>query len=185
MATILIIDGYNIIGAQGRMRQNREWMERERNTLVRNLELYAGGRAFSEIILVFDGYPTDRDLTLIRGGAIRVVFSEGQRDADTVIAELSKRFRERAAIVSSDREIIRAVTGSGSESISSQRFLSRFSVRASDFPLPSGPDRPSSDFGKGEDDRDGAGSSLARRKKGNPRRLSKKERAQKRLFDKL
>lgn len=185
MAKVLIIDGYNIIGALGRMRRDREMMERERLILLRNLEVYAGGSAFSEIILVFDGYPTDRDLALVRSGVVRVCFSEGARDADTVIVELSRRYRERAAVVSSDREVVQAVTASGSESISAQRFLSRFSVRIGQESL-SGRTPPESGYGKDEDP-DGAppSSAVFRKKKGNPHRLSKKERAEKRLFDKL
>ncbi len=182
MAKVLIIDGYNIIGARGRMRRDREVLEHERLTLLRNLEIYAGNSAFSEIILVFDGYPTDQDLVHVRSGLVRVCFSEGARNADVVIMDLARKYRDRAAVVSSDREVVQSITASGSESITAQRFLSRFHLRTSPTALP-GKGESASEYGKKEDEE--LSSSPFRKKKGNPHRLSKKERAQKRLLDKL
>lgn len=185
MAKVLIIDAYNLIGAQGNKGGDRARMESVRSDLVRDLEIYASGRDFSEVVVVFDGYPTERDLFLIRNGLLTVRFSEGATDADEVIRHLAGRYRERAAVVSSDRELVRSITASGSESITSQGFLSRFERRL----LKTSPvSRPSglsvSGFDKDEAD-PGPGGPPFREKKGNPRRLSKKDRARKRLLDKL
>lgn len=187
MAKVLIIDGYNIIGAQGRMRRDRAILEQERLSLVRDLEIYAVGSSFSEILVVFDGYPTDRDVGLFRSRLLRIHFSEGAGTADRVIVELSRKYRERAAVVSSDREVVQAVTSFGSESVSAQGFLSRFRQRTA-APRQNGPSPSGPGFGKDEEEPEGEGRgsfSSMTRKKGNPHRLSKKERAQKRLFDKL
>ena len=176
MARILILDGYNIIGARGAMRRDRELLARERASLVREISAWAAGRDFTEIHLVFDGYPTDRDLLLVGASGVRVVFSEGAENADAVIVALAGRFRERAAVVSSDREVIREVARLGAEPVSSRDFLSRLG-RLPARPAASSPEEndrdeepPPSTFGK---------------KRGNPRKLSKKERAQRRLLDKF
>ena len=105
-----------------------------------------------------------------------MVFSEGAENADAVIVALAGRFRERAAVVSSDREVIREVARLGAEPVSSRDFLSRLG-RLPARPAASSPEEndrdeepPPSTFGK---------------KRGNPRKLSKKERAQRRLLDKF
>ncbi len=176
MARILILDGYNIIGARGAMRRDRELLARERAALVREISAWASGRDFPEIHLVFDGYPTDRDLLLVGASGVRVVFSEGAQNADAVIVALAGRFRERAAVVSSDREVIREVSRLGAEPVSSRDFLARLGrVPARTEAVPPGDsgreeEPPPPTFGK---------------KRGNPRRLSKKERAQRRLLDKF
>ena len=127
MARILILDGYNIIGARGAMRNDREALARERQRLLREVSDWAVGRDFPEVYLVFDGYPTDRDLLLVGSSAVRVVFSERAANADAVIVELARRFRERAAVVSSDREVIREIRAVGAEPVSAKDFAERLS----------------------------------------------------------
>ncbi|MDA8027786.1 MAG: NYN domain-containing protein [Nitrospiraceae bacterium] len=178
MARILILDGYNIIGARGAMRRDRELLARERASLVREISVWGAGRDFSEIHLVFDGYPTDRDLLLVGSGGVRVVFSEGAGTADTVIVALAGRFRERAAVVSSDREVIREISRLGAEPVSSRDFLVRLGRPAA--PGRSSP--PEDPYGK---DPEEPPAPTFGKKKGNPRRPSKKERAQRRLLDKF
>lgn len=179
MARILILDGYNIIGARGAMRRDRELLARERASLVREISVWGAGRDFSEIHLVFDGYPTDRDLLLVGSGGVRVVFSEGAGNADSVIVDLAGRFRERAAVVSSDREVIREISRMGAEPVSSRDFLMRLGRP----PAPGRPSVPDDPYGK--DPEEPPPSPTFGKKKGNPHRLSKKERAQRRLLDKF
>lgn len=180
MARILILDGYNLIGARGRMRRDTEVLARERQGLLREISVYAGSRSFAEIHLVFDGYPNDRDLLLTPPTGIRLVFSEGAGSADAVIVTLAARYRERAAVVSSDREVVQRSRSFGAETLSAQEFLGRMAARS----LPGGGRRNEADGGEEEDDEDPSPSTFGK-KKGNPRRLSKKERAQRRLLDKL
>lgn len=178
MARILILDGYNLIGARGRMRRDRDVLARERQGLLREISVYAGSRSFDEIHLVFDGYPTDRDLLLTPPLGVRIVFSEAEGSADAVIVKLAGRFRERAAVVSSDREVIQLSRSFGAETLTSQEFLGRLAVRS----VQRGDVRQASE--ERDDDEDPPPSAFGK-KKGNPRRLSKKERAQRRLLDKL
>ena len=111
---------------------------------------------------------------------IRLVFSEGAGSADAVIVTLAARYRERAAVVSSDREVVQRSRSFGAETLSAQEFLGRMAARS----LPGGGGRNEADGGEEEDDEDPSPSTFGK-KKGNPRRLSKKERAQRRLLDKL
>ncbi|MCL5285177.1 MAG: NYN domain-containing protein [Nitrospirae bacterium] len=180
MARILILDGYNIIGARGAMRRDRDLLARERASLVREISAWAQGKDFPEIHLVFDGYPTDRDLLLTGSGTVRVVFSEGAENADAVIVALAGRFRERAAVVSSDREVIREIARLGAEPVSSRDFLARLGRAGERSPVR--PSAPGADSGKGDEEPPPPSYG---KKRGNPRRLSKKERAQRRLLDKF
>ncbi|MGC8530254.1 MAG: NYN domain-containing protein [Leptospirillia bacterium] len=179
MARILILDGYNLIGARGRMRRDGEVLARERQGLLREISVYAGSRSFAEIHLVFDGYPNDRDLLLTPPPGIRLVFSEAAGSADAVIITLAARFRERAAVVSSDREVVLRSRSLGAETLSAQEFLGRMAARSA----PAGGGRY--EAGGEEDEDEDPSPSTFGKKKGNPRRLSKKERAQRRLLDKL
>jgi len=178
VARILILDGYNIIGARGRMRRDGEVLARERQGLLREISPYAAGGNFSEIHLVFDGYPNDRDLLLMPPSGVRVIFSEGAGSADAVIVNLAERYRERAAVVSSDREVVRMSRAMGAETVTSQEFLGRIARRG-------GGSAIERDVEEGvEEERESPPPSFGK-KKGNPRRLSKKERAQRRILDKL
>ena len=109
---------------------------------------------------------------------VRIVFSEAEGSADAVIVKLAGRFRERAAVVSSDREVIQLSRSFGAETLTSQEFLGRLAVRS----VQRGDVRQASE--ERDDDEDPPPSAFGK-KKGNPRRLSKKERAQRRLLDKL
>ncbi len=181
MARILILDGYNIIGARGGMRADREILEKERRILVGEVSEWATGRDFSEIHLVFDGYPTDRDLLLIGGGVLRVVFSEGAHNADAVIVALARKYRERAAVVTSDREVRRDAASFGAEPVGAKDFLERLDRRRA---RPSS-HAPRSDAALEKDAEGEAPPPTFGKKRGNPHRLSRKDRAQKKLLDKL
>jgi predicted RNA-binding protein with PIN domain len=178
VARILILDGYNLIGARGRMRKDSEVLARERQGLLREISSLAASQSFAEIHLVFDGYPTDRDLLLTPPSGIRLVFSEGEGSADAVIVKLAGRFRERAAVVSSDREVVSRARSFGAQTLTSQEFLGRLSARSA----PGGSARQE---GGDKDEEEDSHPATFGKKKGNPRRLSKKERAQRRLLDKL
>ncbi len=89
MNPLLIVDGYNIIGAWPRARQMGWTMEESREQLLRELQSYAG---FSgcEIVLVFDGYQSDRKLrTEEKHGAVTLVYTRRGETADSYIERLA------------------------------------------------------------------------------------------------
>ena len=89
MKPLLLVDGYNIIGAWTMVRQAGWTMEESREQLLRELQNYAG---FSgcDVVLVFDGYQSDRRLRTeeIRG-AVTLVFTKHGETADSYIERLA------------------------------------------------------------------------------------------------
>ena len=89
MKPLLIVDGYNVIGAWSEAEKKGWSLDESRDRLMRQLEDYAGFSG-EEILLVFDGYQSERtttteekhgDLTLVftRHGyrELRVATSDG------------------------------------------------------------------------------------------------------------
>jgi len=123
MSIHIIIDGYNLI------RQSRSLsdvdqidIQRGREALLERLSDYGKVRKH-RMTVVFDGSgapsfstPTDR----FRGIDIR--FSRRGESADTVIKKISNRLKEKALVVSSDRDIIDHAVLQGAATISSQEF---------------------------------------------------------------
>jgi uncharacterized protein len=104
------------------------------------------------------------------GGAdVRVIFSSARESADRVLARLAFH---GGAVVSNDREVQRAAARAGAIAISTDEFLSR---------LDAAPAQASRE-GYGRDEPEDA---PRRAKKGNPRRLGKKERATARALGRL
>ncbi|MCL4461273.1 MAG: NYN domain-containing protein [Nitrospirae bacterium] len=175
MGHIVLIDGYNVIGSEGRFRRDRDVLARERENLVRRLSEY---RSLldpdTEIHLIFDGFPSDREPFRRPGGGVTVLFSEEEGSADAVIVRLSERYGSRAIVVTSDREVIRRAQASGAQAVGAREFLGRVGLRrAAAAPHVFRGEKP-------EDEEDDNPRQPA--KKGNPRRLSKKERARRRTL---
>lgn len=105
MKPLLIVDGYNVIGA---WKEAREWTQEEgRDRLLHRLEDY-GGYAGEEICLVFDGYKSDRrESTIDRHGDVTVVFTKHGETADSYI--------ERMAAIQPKYRRIRVATSDGLE----------------------------------------------------------------------
>ncbi len=182
MARVVLVDGYNVIGSEGRFRRNREILEKERMNLVRQLSEYRSRlEAGTEILLVFDGFASDRDrsLTKARGG-VTVLFSEEEGTADAVLIRLAERYREKAIVVSSDREVLDQSGKSGARTIGAREFMQRVGARV----LPQSSVLPAMASMKEESD-DSDVPPKNSRKRGNPRRLSKKERSRRRTLDTL
>ena len=174
MGHIVLIDGYNVIGSEGRFRKDRDVLARERENLIRRLSEYRSLLApDTEIQLIFDGFPSDREPFRHRGGGVTVLFSEEEGSADAVIVRLSERFGNRAIVVTSDREVILRVRQSGTQAVGAREFMDRVGVRRTNAaPHTFRDEKPE------EDDEYPRPQS----KKGNPRRLSKKERARRRTL---
>ena len=125
MKPLLIVDGYNIIGAWAEA-ERQEWPQDEcRDRLVHQLEDYAG-YADERIVIVFDGYQSDR---LLRSeeqrGSVSVVFTRHGETADSyierLVAETPRYVPVRVA--TSDRLEQSQVLGSGAVRLTARELL--------------------------------------------------------------
>lgn len=123
MSIHIIIDGYNLI-RQSRSLSNFDQIDiqRGREALLESLASYRRARKH-RMTVVFDGSgapsfssPTDR----FRGIDIR--FSRSGESADTVIKKMSSRLKEKALVVSSDRDIVDHAFLQGAAAVSSKEF---------------------------------------------------------------
>lgn len=165
MAIRLIVDGYNLIGSDMGLRGN---LERKREDLVQTLRNYQESKGYP-VTLVFDGWRSGGVYEVeerIRG--ITVVYSRQGEKADAVIIRLARRLGTGCVVVSSDREVRRAVERAGAVAIYAGEFNKILKNLGSDF-----------DDGETESD-----SSMSV-KKGNPRKLSKNERKRRDRLRKL
>ncbi len=88
MKPLLIVDGYNIIGAWPEAARNGWDFEESREKLLHALRDF-GGYAGYEIVLVFDGYLSDRRTTTEEDfPPVRQVFTRHAETADSYIERL-------------------------------------------------------------------------------------------------
>jgi predicted RNA-binding protein with PIN domain len=110
MAAHLIIDGYNLIRRSPSLSiLDRQDLESGRNELIRRLALYKRMKSLP-ITVVFDGsHPMSP--SPVRGSqqGIHVVFSRKGQTADEVIIRMAGQIREKAIVVTSDRQVQAAV----------------------------------------------------------------------------
>ena len=173
MTLHIVIDGYNLIRQSPRLKHlDHQDIQRGRQTLLDELALYKKGKRH-RITVVFDGanapvftQPQDR----IKG--IDILFSRAGESADTIIKRISAREKEKALIVTSDREIVVFAMSQGAAVISSLHFGEK--IARSD---------PAPDDSSGYLDVKSWNPST--KKKGPSRRLSKRERKNKIKTSKL
>jgi predicted RNA-binding protein with PIN domain len=123
MSIHIIIDGYNLIRNSNSLKAvDRQDMQAGRESLVDMLAMYKRVKSH-RITVVFDG-PTDPVHSQYRDRVkgIDIKFSSGGQSADAVIKKMASREKEKALIVSSDREIIGAAQQYNSAAISSSEF---------------------------------------------------------------
>lgn len=158
----IIIDGYNLIGIHHRD------LEKQREILINSLIEYRKGKSH-EITVVFDGWKTGeaRESRFVIGG-IKVIYSRIGEKADSVIKRIISSERKEWIVVTSDREIAGHAWASGSVPVPAEDFLKAT-------------ERKMSSFSDEEDEEDYD----EPRRKGNPRKPSKKEKALKRALSKL
>jgi uncharacterized protein len=102
----LIVDGYNVIKQSPRL-QLLEGLDLQagREALLELLALYRS-RSHHQITVVFDGWQRgDLKETRDRYQGILIIYSRRGERADEVIKRLLNQERERALVVTSDREI--------------------------------------------------------------------------------
>jgi uncharacterized protein len=167
-----LVDGYNVIRRSPEMAaRERESLEAGRLALCRALA--AAARASGdEFTVVFDG--TQARGPASGGWGVRVVFSSARETADRVLARMAQG---GGAVVSNDREVRRAAQRAGAIAVGADDFLARLERLSR---TPSAADEAPGDEEE-EDETDAARGP----KKGNPRRLSKKRRAEARALGRL
>ena len=98
MKPLLIVDGYNVIGAWGEAEKQRWPQDECRDRLMRLLQDY-GGYSGEEVVLVFDGYQSDRRLrTEERYDALTLVYTCHGETADSYIERLVARTPKYRAV---------------------------------------------------------------------------------------
>jgi predicted RNA-binding protein with PIN domain len=162
-----LVDGYNVI------RRDPELKTREQVSLEAGrqalcvLLVDVARRSEDTFTVVFDGAEAGG-----RGGGgsgVTVIFSSARESADHV---LSRMAREGGAVVSNDREVRRAADRAGAVVVTTDQFLARLDQARA---LPA----------EAAADDDGEEEAPRGPRKGNPRRLSKKDRAIQRALGRL
>jgi len=165
MSLHIIVDGYNVIRQSKQLRiLDLRDIQEGREALQDILVEYKKSKGH-RITVVFDGtnaVSLDSQRQRFRG--IEILFSRNGETADTVIKRMASRERERALVVSSDRDIISFVSSMGSATIGSRAFEDKLLQALY-----------ARDYGGMEDPPD-TGWVPTTRKKGPSRRLPKKKR---------
>ena len=173
MSLHVIIDGYNLIRQSHVFSLlDRQDLQHAREALVDTLAAYRRIR-HHKITVVFDGPNAPSEIPSrdsLKG--IEIKFSRGGEPADNVIKRMATRERERALVVSSDRDIVDFATSQGSATISSPQFEEKITYVAYD--------KIQSD-----DTEDTAGWIPTTKKKGPKKRSSKRERRNRTKIKKL
>jgi uncharacterized protein len=164
----IIIDGYNLIGSNTGLTGN---LEHKRNSLVEQLVSYHKNKGHG-VTVVFDGWRSGSiDEVEQKRDGICIVYSRLGEKADSVIIRRARKQSTGCVVVSSDREVRNAVERSGAVALYAGEFRDMLNHLAQSF-----------------DDNDDDELDHAQRetpKKGNPRRLSKKERRRREKLNKL
>jgi predicted RNA-binding protein with PIN domain len=164
MGLHLIIDGYNLIRQSAALaRIDRGDITAGRGALLRRLAAYRRLKPH-RVTVVFDGAGApeatpERDQVM----GVRVVFSRHGETADAVIARMARQEGEKALVVTSDRGLARAAEAGGATVLDSLEFAARVDMAVAlggdDGPRDAEPARR-----------------VSTRKKGQGRRLPKRER---------
>jgi len=124
MALHLIIDGYNLIRqSPGLSLIDSQDLEAGREALLKGLAGYRRRRPQHKITVVFDGWQSgglQESRGLFQG--IGIVYSRRGEKADEVIKRLLHRERQRAVLVTSDRELQDCAARVGAAWITAQGF---------------------------------------------------------------
>ncbi len=193
----IIVDGYNFIfNSYFRARSESDELQKLREETINFLSKYYNVKR-NKVVVVFDGYNTDEPLeSKYNCQNIEVIYSKKDEKADEVIVRLSKNVTGNSIVVTNDNGIIRRVSGFNCSCISVDEF-----IRLAESIVQKGASSGSAHYegnnnyslkagasGYSEDAEDGDGISLRRGggdKKGNPHRLSKKERLKIKKIKKL
>ena len=161
----LIIDGYNLIGSDAGLTGD---LERKRNLLVQQLVSYHKSKGHG-VTVVFDGWRSGSiDEVEQKRDGICIVYSRLGEKADDVIVRRARKQGAGCVVVSSDREVRNAIERFGAVALYAGEFRDMLH-------------HPAQSLDDEELDIEPRETS----KKGNPRRLSKKERKRRERLKKL
>ena len=156
MATHLIIDGYNLLGAQSAVKS-----EMARESLLQELAAYRHRKGHS-LTVVFDGW--QQGYPIEHRSGVQVIYSRKGEKADQVIQRLAREYGADCAVVSSDHEIVATARAHSATVMTAQLFMSKLAASGGS----AGPIQ-GKELDSGEDERPSRGPE----KKGNPRKLPK------------
>ena len=125
MKPLLLVDGYNIIGAWPQAVHAGWTIEEARDRLLRAMQDYAGYTG-TEVVLVFDGHLSDRrQRSMERVGDVSCVFTRQGETADHYIeATAAQTPRYRALqVATSDATEQTVVLGRGATRLSARELL--------------------------------------------------------------
>lgn len=172
MATHLLVDGYNLLFSTDLVEEPND-LEGLREALIGLLGRYQKIRGH-RLTVVFDGGEGGRpNAPSGRKGKVRVVFSRRGQTADEVILGRLSRAGPPWVVVTSDRDLGRAAMAEGAEVVGSEEFASKV-VEALEGPPSEGADEELLEE-----------PTLSTRKRGNPRRASRRERRRSARLKKL
>ncbi len=163
----ILIDGYNLIGIA------HNSLEKARNDIVEKLCQYSSLKEH-DVTIVFDGWKTGQATeTKLRISNINIIYSRLGENADFVIKKLISETTKSWIVVSSDREISSFANRKELVSLTSDEFERKlysalYSVEEDEI----------EDYDEGDDLR-------PVRQKGNPKKISKKQKKKIRALEKL
>lgn len=125
MKPLLIVDGYNVIGAWREAAKKRYTIDEARDKLTHKLAEYSGYKGV-EVVLVFDGYKSDKlSTSMEKLGPVTVVYTRHGETADSYIERLAvqaPRYRT-IRVATSDGAIQNMALGAGATRITSRELL--------------------------------------------------------------
>ena len=163
----IVIDGYNLIGI------GHGNLEKARKELIDHLQEYSKIKEH-DITLVFDGWKNgQKDQTRTKAARLTVIYSRLGETADVAIRKMLTPDAKHWIVVSSDREIYDYAARKDFAAITSDEFENKLfrALQETDGAIPDMYD---------EDDYDSPA-----RFKGNPRKLSKRDRKNQQALKKL
>jgi len=155
----LLIDGYNLIGIA------HSDLENARRDIIQKLCEYTKIKGHT-VTLVFDGWKNGQlKETVSKLGGLKIVYSKLGENADSVIKRILSSSTKHLIVVSSDREISDFAWRKGFAAVTSDEFESKLHA--------TGKQRNNNEPSSYDKDKDADARPF--HQKGNPRRLSKRE----------
>jgi predicted RNA-binding protein with PIN domain len=115
----VIVDGYNVIGARGGLHGS---LEIKRRWLLQQLSRYQQAKRF-RLTVVFDGSSSGGGAETAHQDGVAVIFSGSSEKADPAIVRLARQKAAGCVVVSSDREVRKAVERLNGIAISAWEFI--------------------------------------------------------------
>ncbi len=196
----IIVDGYNFIfNSYFKVRFKSDELQKLREETINFLSKYYNAKR-NKVVVVFDGYNTDELCeSKYNRQNIEIIYSKKDEKADDVIVRLAKSITGSLIIITNDNDIRRRVSSANCSCLNVDEF-----IRLAENIIAQGTSGVSKSYGgynninrgtagtKGvaEDGEEEYEDGIARRrgageKKGNPHRLSKKERLKMKKIKKL